>query len=431
MNANKKFPDGFLWGASTAAHQVEGGNQNDWTEWEKENAENLAEKAKTFWLFNDAQRKNFPEMLDRENYISGRASDHYNKFEEDILLMKELGMNSYRFSIEWARVEPKKGEFDSNEIEHYRKVIKALKDNGIEPVVCLYHFSNPLWFRDIGGWGNREAAKHFEGFVKYVSGEFAEEVKYWIPLNEPVMYANMSAFRIGPWIDWPYKKPGLSSWLRMFGNFVHAHRLAYSAIKKVNSESFVGIAKNYTPFEVRNKSPLSFCVSRLSNRMHNERFLKAVCQEVDFIGINYYARTGIKAGFSNPKSWFNQNEDEVVSDLGWEVYPEGLYRSLKTAGKFGKPIYVTENGIADAEDMKRAEFIRGHVEAMTKALEEGVDLRGYFYWSLLDNFEWANGFWPRFGLIEVDYKNGCKRTVRESAREYGRIIQSRSSKIES
>ena len=423
MSANKGFSEGFLWGASTAAHQVEGGNFNDWTEWEKEEAANLAEKAKTFWLFNDEQRERFPEMFEAENYVSGRASDHYNRFHEDIGIMGELGLRAYRFSIEWSRVEPKRGEFDAKEIEHYRSVIANLKESGIEPVVCLYHFSNPLWVRDMGGWGNGEVAEAFGKFAGKMGKEFGDEMKYWIPLNEPVMYAHMSAFRVGPWMDWPYTLSGLGGWLKICKNFVRGHKLAHKAIKEVSPDANVGVAKAYTHFEVRNKNPMSYFVALVSHKMHNERFVKKVLGELDFVGLNYYTRSGIKAGFSNPRSWFNRNEDKVVSDVGWEVHPDSLYHSLKGVSKFGKPIYVTENGIADAKDAKRAEFIRGHVEAMERAIGDGVDLRGYFHWSLLDNFEWSNGFWPRFGLIEVDYGNDCKRAVRASAREYAKVIK--------
>src|SRR3989344_3580960 len=349
-----KFPKGFYWGASTSSHQVEGGNKNDWTVWEKENAERLACEARDFW--EPCQKEKFPEMFDPNNYISGRACDHYNRYEEDFDFMKDLGMNAHRLSIEWSRIEPEKGKFDEKEIEHYRKVIYALRRRGIEPFVTLWHFTVPLWVLKNGGWMNRETSADFVEYVEYVVRHLGADVRFWITQNEPTLYSFATNLSIKPWLDWPSVHGGYRGWFRMSRYLVIAHKR-------------------------------------------------------------------IRAGFRNPRRWFNRNDNKVISDFGWELYPEGIYKVVKSASRYRVPIYITENGIADADDEKRAVFIKDTLAWLHKAISEGSNVMGYFHWSLLDNFEWASGFWTRFGLVEVDYKNNLRRRVRPSTYEYAKIIK--------
>ncbi|MFH1671169.1 MAG: glycoside hydrolase family 1 protein [Candidatus Portnoybacteria bacterium] len=390
-----KFPKGFLWGASTSSYQVEGGNFNDWSEWEKENAGRLGKKARTYWQ--KWQQEKFPEMLEKENYISGRACDHYHRFEEDFNLAKELGHNAHRFSIEWSRIEPKKGKIDQKEIEHYHQVLLALKERGIEPFVTLYHWTLPTWLAEEGGWLNPKAPYYFDRYVKIISENFFEEVKYWITLNEPNIYAFDSYFRG----VWPPQKKSVFKYFKVLKNLVKSHKLAYRSLHLIDLDCQVGVARNNVYFE---NIPLA-------DYLWNKRFLDKIGEEQDFIGLNYYFH----------KRLFG-NRNKSVNDLGWEIYPEGIYHVLRGLEKYKKPIYITENGLADKDDTKREKFIKDHLEWTAKAIKEGVDVRGYFYWSLLDNFEWDKGFWPRFGLIEVDFKT-MERKIRPSAFKYTKICK--------
>src|SRR3989344_252639 len=416
-----KFPKGFYWGASTSSHQVEGGNKNDWTVWEKENAERLAREARDFW--EPWQKEKFPEMFDPNNYISGRACDHYNRYEEDFDFMKDLGMNAHRLSIEWSRIEPGKGKFDEKEIEHYRKVIYALRRRGIEPFVTLWHFTVPLWVLKNGGWMNRETSADFVEYVEYVVRHLGADVRFWITQNEPTLYSFATNLSIKPWLDWPSVHGGYRGWFRMSRYLVIAHKRAYRVIKEASVDHQVGIANSRVFFDARGINPASWSFVFLARHFHNEWFFRRIRKYQDFVGINYFTHNRIRAGFRNPRRWFNRNDNKVISDFGWELYPEGIYKVVKSASRYRVPIYITENGIADADDEKRAVFIKDTLAWLHKAISEGSNVMGYFHWSLLDNFEWASGFWTRFGLVEVDYKNNLRRRVRPSTYEYAKIIK--------
>ncbi len=377
----KKFPDGFLWGSATSAHQVEGGNHNDWTEWEKKNAERLSRES----------GKKYPS----ENYISGQAADHYHRYEEDFNIAQSLGQNAHRFSIEWSRIEPEEGKFNEEEIDHYRKVIRALRQRRLEPFVSLYHWTLPLWIRDSGGWENEKTTRYFVRYVEKVTSALPG-VKFWITLNEPMVYASHSYFKG----NWPPQKKSIVVYLRVISNLICAHRSAYAALKSIRPFAQVGIAKNNIDFGGRFRPGAHW--------WWNRRFLDKIRDYQDFIGLNYY---------------FGQCRSKEKSDLGWSICPEGIYRVLKDLRRYQKPVYITENGIADARDVYREKFIKEHLKWVQQAIQEGVDIRGYLYWSLLDNFEWSEGFWPRFGLVEVDYKT-MRRTIRLSARAYAEICES-------
>jgi len=404
-----KFPKDFYWGASTSAHQVEGGNKNDWTEWEKENTEALAKNAHDhlqLW-----QLELFPEALKLKNYISGKAVDHYNRYEEDFDVAKSLGMNAQRISIEWSRIEPKEGKFDEKEIEHYRNVIFALHDRGIEPIVGLWHWTNPLWFRDMGGWANRKAPHYFARYAAKLANELGGNVKYWITLNEPLVYAG-HGYLNG---DWPPQKRNIFLYLKVLHHLESAHRRGSNAIRIIDRESLIGLAKHNIFFDSTGGST-NRILKRLGDWWWNRHFLNNVKKHVDFIGLNNYFRSVVRYGFG-------KNVTDEVSDLDWELYPYSVYETLKGLKRYRKPVIVTESGLADAKDDRRANYIQEVLTGVHKAINEGVDVRGYLHWSLLDNFEWDKGFWPRFGLVEVDYKDGLKRKVRGSAKDYSKIIK--------
>jgi beta-glucosidase len=407
------FPREFYFGAATSAHQVEGGNRNDWTEWEKENAARLAERAKKReWP--DYILKNYPNPLQPENYISGRASDHYNRYEEDFDIAKKLGHNAHRFSIEWSRIEPEEGKWNEKEIEHYRKVIRALRTRNLEPFITLWHWTLPLWLRDKGGVASRKFPKYFSRYAARVVralGE-SEKVKYWLTLNEPTSVILNSYLRG----VWPPQKKNIFAAFYVFRILAAAHRRAFYAIHKISPSAQVGFANIISCLEPASASPLDRWATFLNDYFSNRYFLKLTGAANDFLALQYYFHRRIK--FPNTTANLNQK----VSDMGWEIYPEGLYRILKRFRGLDKPIYITENGLADARDAERANFIRQELHWVKQALRKGVDVRGYFYWSLLDNFEWDKGFWPRFGLVEVNYKT-MARKIRPSAFVYRDIIK--------
>jgi len=391
MPENLKFPDGFLWGAATSSHQVEGNTHNDWSEWEK------SEK-RTNYL----KSSGLADKYGLDNFISGKACDHYNRYKEDFKLAKELGHNAHRFSIEWSRIEPEEGKFDEKEIQHYRDVIQSLRDLGLEPFVTLWHWPIPLWLRDMGGWKNEKTADYFaryaEAMVKALPG-----IRFWVTLNEPEIYAFNSYLRG----IWPPQARNPFTYFKVLKNLASGHNKAYPLIKAASPEAQVGIAKHNVWFEPADKSLVNRLLVKVADYLWNDYFLNLIEDFQDFIGLNHY--------FHNRVNWgFNKNANEKVSDMGWELYPESIYHSLRDLVKYNKPIYITENGLADAEDKNRAWFIEETLKHVSRGIEEGIDVRGYFYWSLLDNFEWDKGFWPRFGLVEVDYKT-MERKPRRSA----------------
>ncbi|MEX0869900.1 MAG: family 1 glycosylhydrolase, partial [Candidatus Spechtbacterales bacterium] len=316
-----KFPDNFYWGTATSSHQVEGNNKNnDW--WRSEQEGSIKHK-------------------------SGRACDSYNRYEEDFDLAKELGTNAHRFSIEWSRIEPEEGKFSEEAIEHYRKVIRALRKRGLEPFVTLHHFTNPIWFADKGGWENKKAPEYFARYVEHVIGELGDEANYWITINEPLIYSMLCY----SWGVFPPHKKSWISFIRVARNMVKAHKGAYRIIKEQNSEAQIGLAKNNNYFEPYKNQPPSRVVAFFVDYVWNKWFLNKINKEQDFVGINHYNRNRIHVRFSNPMQWFNQNENKEVSDFGWEIYPESIYHVVKQAWEaYKKPVYIFENGIADADD---------------------------------------------------------------------------------
>lgn len=411
MMDNKQFPAGFLWGAATSSHQVEGGTFNNWSEWEKKNAERLAKEAGKKWQ--DWQKRRFPEMFDPQNYVSGIACDHYNRYEADFDLAKEGGHNAHRFSIEWSRIEPEEGKFDKKEIEHYQKIIKALRERGMEPFVTLWHWTNPVWLEKKGGCESKEFPFYFARYAKYVCEQLKNDVKFWITINEPTSVI-ASGFVSGVWP--PAKKNYFLAW-RMYNKFAEAHIAAYKEIHAVSNKAQVGFANILQSFETyREKSWLDKLMMRAGIYITNKRFLKKTIGFNDFLTVQYYFHNRFKF----PRKI--RLGDKPVSDLNWEIYPPGIYFILRWLKKYNLPIYITENGLADASDSQREQFIKDHLHWTQKAIGEGADVRGYFHWSLLDNFEWDKGFWPRFGLIEIDYKT-LERKPRESFYAYKKIIE--------
>ena len=405
----------FLWGASSAAHQVEGNNYNDWTVWEQENAFRLAKEPKKYYLKYSKMFLSIeppwelmnPHFENPKNYISGDAVDHYNRYSEDFKLAQDLGHNAHRFSIEWSRIEPKQGEFDSREIEHYRNVLKELKSRGLEPVATLWHFTLPVWAYEMGGFSNKKVANYFLRFVDLVSKEYADLVTYWIVLNEPVIYTFATYF-IGVF---PNGNKGFFSGLKAIKNFIYVTNRAGSYIKKYNNKALVGVSKQ--DLDARFTTSWNHFLAYSVDFFWNLLFIVLTKKNLDFIGLNYY----ISKIFGKKKAGLK------YSDMGWGLYPKGLYNLLKKLQRFGKPILITECGLADSKDIKRGWYIKEVIENIKKAKAEGVVVTGFIYWSLTDNFEWDKGFWPKFGLVEIDYNNRLSRKTRRSGYIYKKLIE--------
>lgn len=356
-----------------------------------------------------------------------RAADHWNRVDEDTALLGELGIRHYRMGIEWARVQPGPGRFDTDAIAHYRDEVAGLRAAGITPLVTLHHFNLPGWLEAAGGWLSPDIQTVFAGFVARMVTELAEWVQEWIPINEPNVYATHS-YLFGQW------PPGQTSYLRtiqVMQALVEAHIAAYRLIHQLQPDALVGTAHHLRAFAPANpRNPLHRLAAVANDQLFQRQLLKAMNIGVfrppfrrprgvrpgryyDFQGINYYSRStvrsigdGVAAGVP-------------VNDLGWEIYPDGLIEVCEWVNQaYPGPIYLTENGTADAADAFRSRFLYDH---LSRIAASPLPIERFYHWCFTDNFEWAEGEGPRFGLVHLDYETQ-QRTVRESGRFYADII---------
>lgn len=377
-------------------------------------------------------------------------------------LAKSLNLNTYRFSIEWSRIEPKEGEFNLDALERYLQIVLACEKNGLLPMVTLHHFTNPKWFIDLGGFSNTKAPDYFMRYVKLVVDKIGAHVPLWCTINEPMV------FIVGSYLSgmMPPGEVNIKDSPKAIENLLRCHALAYDHIHEavqVRTGPFkdhplmVGFAHNVLRFKsVRRTHPIDFFLKKWSHRYYNLGFLHCVLgkqkrmgipflvpytkpveelqgskPKLDFIGINYYTKCYLEwkpnvadAHYNSdfPVGIHHARPKEKRTDMEWSIHPHGLKTILKALKRYDYPVYITENGLADKKDKYRPEFIVDHLKSVAKAIEYGTDVRGYYHWSLLDNFEWVYGYGPRFGLFHVNYQTQ-ERTERRSARLYRKIIE--------
>jgi len=392
MTTNQ-FPKNFLWGVAISGHQTEGDNLNsDWCVWEKNGKI-------------------------EDGSISGEACDFYHRYQADIDSAKSLNLNAFRLSIEWSRIEPTEGKFDEKEIEHYKNVLLYLKQNNFKVFLTLWHFTLPQWLATQGGWENKKTIFYFQRYIEKIVKKFGNLVDFWLTLNEPTMYTG-AAYLTGVW---PPEKRSFLKTVKVFCKLMEAHKKSYEIIHHLIPEAKVGIAQNVVYFHSP-QNPMDKYLSWFFNFLYNKLFYLLTKKYHDFIGLNYYY-----AYLVSNLNLVKKIKRIIVKslkkkDLKVEIYPPGIYQVIKMFKKYKIPIYITENGLDDADDKKRPEFIRDHLKWINEAIQEGTQVKGYLHWSLMDNFEWQEGFEPKYGLFEVDYKT-LERKPRQSAKFYSEIAK--------
>lgn len=407
------FSKKFLWGAAVSAHQVEGDNHNQWTQWEQHNAKSLATQAS--YQYGDFA--NWDEIKKQasnpDNYISGNASRHYELYKSDFDLVEKMNMNAFRFSIEWSRVEPTEGGWNAEAISHYKNYINELKKRGIEPVITLFHFTLPVWFSEKGGFTKRGNVDYFVRFAEKIISELGPHAKYIITINEPMIYAGESYLKA----NWPPQAQSKRAFIQVVRNLISAHNRTAKVLKTINPQLKISVAHNSSFYYGGDDAWLSRTSATIMQYFTDDYFLTRIKKNCDFLGVNYY--------YSNRVFGYRiHNPDKLLTDLGWEVAPENIEHTIvRLHDKYKLPILITENGLADASDENRKLWLVKTLSGIQAAINSDVEVIGYLHWSLLDNFEWAHGRWPRFGLVEVDYENGHKRTLRPSAIWFGKVIK--------
>lgn len=393
------FPSSFLWGAAISSYQTEGANYNsDWYLWEK--------------------KRNIQE--------AAHSANHYELFSRDFKLAKELNLGAIRLSFEWARINPKPGVYLEEEINHYKEVIQTLKILGLKPFVTLHHFTNPIWFADSGGFQSSKNIDCFLGYLKRIVEEFKNDVQYWLIFNEPLVYV-YNGYICG---IWPPGIKSVSTASKVLRNITSAYIDGYKEIKNIYKEeniaSYVSVVnhiRKFSPCPSFNfgQNSISACLKdKISNFDIIDNLSKKAC--LDYLAVNYYCKEYVKfkglIGCECP----HQFHKERRNYLGWYIYPQGLYELLKKLKGYNLPIYVMENGTAETEDYLYKEYLFSHLKCVAQAISEGIDIKGYFWWSLIDNFEWDKGFAPRFGLIDINYDT-FERRIKPFAYAYAKICK--------
>ncbi len=420
-----RFPQGFHWGAATSAHQVEGGNRgNDW------------------WRFE--QR---PGAI-RGGARSGDACRHWERFDEDFARARGYGHTLHRLSLEWSRIEPEHGRHDAAAIAHYHEVFASLGRHGLTPLVTLHHFTNPLWIADAGGWEARSTLDRFDEFTRFCAREFGGEVDWWCTVNEP----EVGAFRSYSEGVWPPGHRDDGRALRVMANLLEAHGRAYRILHDEDRAdadgdgraAVVGFAKHLPQFVPDRPWFIPDLVrASVEDRVFNTAVLHAAVtgdialsipgvaavsrhvpeldRSLDYLGLNYYTRWRVRTFARVPHV---ARRGAPLNDLGWEVWPAGLVEAARRAAGAGVPVIVTEHGLADGADALRPRALVESLLGLGRAIGAGTPVIGYLHWSLMDNFEWSEGFAGRFGLEHVDFDDPARaRTPRRSAGILARIAK--------
>jgi len=381
------FPNGSVWGTATAAHQVEGGNwNNDWWAWE--HAPNT-----------------------RCEEPSGDACDHWFRYPEDLDLLRELGFGAYRFSLEWSRIEPEEGEFSNAALDHYARVIAACRDRELLPVVTFHHFTTPRWAVADGGWSNAAIVDRFTRFVEVCARRLGDEIGIACTINEPNIVTLMG-YLMGTFP--PGRVQDLDGYQRATESFVAAHRGAADVLRAAAGDFPIGVTLAMGDWSAEPGFDHRIDEFRAA---HEDEYLRAA-EGDDFVGVQAYSRTRVgEAGVIGPEPGIE------VLPMGYEYWPNSAAAAVRHAHEVtGLPIYVTENGIGTDDDEQRIRYLRDSLVAVAQTIEDGVDVRGFFHWSLLDNFEWAFGYRMRFGIVAVDRATQT-RAVKPSGRWLAEVIR--------
>jgi len=410
-----RFPEGFRWGVAVSSHQVEGNNRNNnWWAWEQQ------------------------EGRIKEGHRSGLACDWWRNAEADFDRAAEMGLNALRLSVEWSRIEPRPGEFDSNALERCAEMLRGLCQRQIEPMVTLHHFSDPLWLSDRGGWENPQTIALFARFARQVVEALQPYCDLWYTVNEPNVYG-YSGYLEG---TFPPGKSELKAAMTVIRHMVEGHAAAYREIHTLQPQARVGLCPNLRILEAANpRSPVDRLLAGIADRAFNRTILTALSQgrwtfplgrgpaddvqnTLDWIGLNYYTRDLIAFDRRQSQALFSRRLHAAAAELldgGYgEFYPLGMYRFLQQLAALDLPIYVTENGIPDQDDDQRPRYLLAHLHQVWRGLQAGWPIRGYYHWTLVDNFEWDDGWTLRFGLIAMDPQTQA-RTPRRSAGLYSEI----------
>ncbi|MSP12045.1 MAG: glycoside hydrolase family 1 protein, partial [Chloroflexi bacterium] len=376
----------------------------------------------------------------RDGSASLGASNWWQAGEKDLRWAAELGQNTHRLSVEWSRIEPRPGEWDDAALNRYRELLGNMRSMGMTPMITLHHFSNPIWLEYQGGWEHRDVIRTFVRYIRHVVEHLGDLCNLWCVINEPNVYAYYG-YTLG---IWPPGKQNLVRMYHVLNHMIRAYRAAYNAIHQLQSETMVGIAHHVRAFDpVNPTSPFDRSITRLIQHLFNRAVFDSMLdgklrfpvgvgyipgsqQAMDFIGLNYYAREFVSFDPTQPARMFSRSHLYSDTELGpeqWgEIYPHGLYRFIKDFARLGKPIFITENGRPDSSDEHRSRFLLTHLAAIWRAIQDGADVRGYYHWTLVDNFEWAEGWGLRFGLIALDLETGA-RTLRRSGELYAAICK--------
>ncbi len=401
----------FLWGVATSAFQMEGSSRCDWTHW------------------------SVRDEADRKARLNGVG--HLARTEEDLALLTDLGVDAYRFSVEWSRVVPRRGDWDRREMDRYVRIASLLREAGIEPVVTLHHFTNPSWLVGRAGWEDPATAEEFLRYAERAVRCLRDAVRVFITFNEPNVF--VAAGYLGGVM--PPGRRCARDGFDAFANVFRAHAAVYDMIHSRGRErAAVGVAHNMVSFQPASRnSALDGWAVKIAHSFYNMGLIETfrtgtfsvrvpflmdeetpvgVRDKLDFLGVNYYFRMFLRMSplkLKGPEYFWEDRDGRGLTETGWEIYPKGLEDVLRSASLSGVPIVVTENGTAETDDARKIAYMKEHLRAMHRVIREGVDIRGYFWWSLMDNYEWLEGLRPRFGLYRVDFETLERRPTAASS----------------